>query len=263
MRGLGRIGKRRIDMEKSRKPKKIGSKCCAKIKSFVPTWEHYKGFFHIEIFKYLVLWFSIVPILASILTGIPQPLNIDIGETSFQIAFSLPFNWKTLWVSSLFFCAAFFIYTIRCPKFIKRYNSYGEYKKFGHDQRWLSWEAKGLLNEKLEVRKFVERLSTKGFIETKPKGTTIPDKQPTVERKQTVIYFEHDGRVHALGMPVFDKNGIVPDSERGVFWEIFGRYSSSKFISRLAIVLLLLVSLGTFLSVLFQHIATGILYFAG
>lgn len=229
------------------------------ISNIIPRWEKYKHFFQITIFRYLVLWFTIVPILAKLLEGLTRPLDFYINNKHIVMQLELPFNWQILWLSSFFFIIALIIYYLRCPRFIKTYNKYSDYQTYSHDPRWLAWEARGLVkNEKL-VRKFVERLSEKKLLNTYDNSFDITKyKEPQVGESQTTLYFQSDGRKYGLAVPVLDSNrNIINGSEQGIFWEIFGRYSGSRGFSRFVIALLLIFSAISFAYVFYQHISEG------
>jgi hypothetical protein len=226
-------------------------------------WEEYKQFFQITIFRYLVLWFSLVPIIAGMIENLPKKIDINMGGTILQIELSLPFTWQLLWMSSLFFAIAFSIYAIRCPNFIRKYNSYKDYQAFSHDVRWMSWEASRLLADANDQQKdkLIERLTTKNYLlELTKNDEFTKSPNPVVEEKQTVLYFEHKGKKYKLGMPVLDGESSVTDSEKGVFYELFGRYSESRKLERTTIIFLLILSLILFVFVLFQHVFSGLCF---
>lgn len=221
-------------------------------------WEAYKNFFHIAFLRYLVVWFSLVPLLVSLLRGLPRPLVIPVGSGKITVALEMPFSWQTLWISSLFFFLALAIYHCRCPGFIKKYNNYSEYCVYGHDPRWLVWEARDLVREGQGVDSFVKRLETKGFLKEDENDYT-GDLNPVVDKDQTKLYFQHATKNYVFALPPINASEEkIADVERGVFWELFARYSGSRLISRIIIFLLLICSGVTFLIVLVQHIWAGL-----
>jgi hypothetical protein len=126
----------------------------------------------------------------------------------------------------------------------------------------MAWEARLLIKEAdaTQMKKLFERLKEKEYIFTVESGISQYDK-PEVNKVQTVYYFTYEGKNYGLGMPVLGSdNTIKPDSEKGVFYELFGRYSASREKSRLAISIFLNISLCFFLIVLIQHIWSGGVY---
>src|SRR5947209_136126 len=109
---------------------------------FWTHWQSYRGFFHIAVLRYLVFWFSLVPVFAKFLEKVPREITLNIGSHSFTLATELPFNWELLWLSSFLFVCAFFVYTFSCPRFVKNYSSYADYKTHMHSPRWIVWEAR-------------------------------------------------------------------------------------------------------------------------
>lgn len=226
----------------------------------IPRWERYKIFFNITVFRYLVLWFTVVPVLASLLRGFQVPLTVTFGERSMTLPLELPFSWQLLWISSFFFFLALALYFIRCPGFVSQYNSYDEYASYQHDPRWLVRVAKDLLNDKGIVEKFTSRMVTKGFVIREHQDSGEFDNKstdgPLVFKNQTIIRYEHNGVKWYFPMP---PNTSIPEngSERAVFWEIFACYSGSRWRSRLLILVFLLISGLFFLCVLMPHIWAG------
>jgi hypothetical protein len=229
----------------------------------VSRWEEYKEFFQINIFRYLVLWFSIVPIIAGFVEQLPSPLPITIGGKTHEIELLLPFNWQLLWISSFFFMLAFIIYIVFCPKFIRKYNSYKDYQALSHDARWIVWEARNLLAKvnNQQKDKLIERLITKKYLlELTDIKEFIKSSKPVVKEKQTILYFEHKDKKYKLGIPILGRDDKIEHSEKGVFYELFGRYSESKKIARIAILVFLILSFVFFLLVLLKHMYSGSLF---
>lgn len=139
-------------------------------------WEAFRDLLHIYIFRYFVLWFAAVPILAYALKDLPPQISIhwivcgDGATCDVTFNVGLPFNWQLLWLASLFFIGALALYQLRCPGFIKKYHSFDEYKKSGHDVRWITRESSDFLRGAADKArsKFAERLTTKNFAKAVP-----------------------------------------------------------------------------------------------
>ena len=98
----------------------------------VDRWEEYQAFFQLIILRYLIVWFSLVPVIAGLVTQLPDPLPVTIMNVTHDIELVLPFHWQLLWLSSLFFVIALAIYKVFCPKFIHKYNNFSDYCKYKH-----------------------------------------------------------------------------------------------------------------------------------
>jgi hypothetical protein len=223
----------------------------------VDRWEEYQAFFQLIILRYLIVWFSLVPVIAGLVTQLPDPLPIKILNVTHNIKLSLPFHWQLLWMSSLFFVIALVIYKARCPKFIHKYNNFSDYSEYKHHPRWLVWEAHSLLKiaNKEQKLKLFDRFDKKGYLtELESNIASELCKEPTVEREQTVIEFKLNDKSYKFGMPMNNGNS---ESEKDVFYEIFGRYSESRWLARLLIKVLLVISFVLFSIVLVQHIYNG------
>jgi hypothetical protein len=225
-----------------------------------PRWETYKNFYQITVFRYLTMWFSIVPILAGVLSQLPEYIPINISGTIYNLKLELPFNWLFLWASSFFFLISFVVYLMRCPVFIKQYNKFSDYSSYGHDKRWVSWLAKDLVEEGSELPKFISRLNSKQYLTRHSSDFVIPPNNPEVGTEQTIYYMRVDGKIYSLGMPRLGEGEADKDAERAIFWEIFGRYSNSRKWARTCIRFFLFLSLLSFIAVFVQHVFSGLVY---
>ena len=227
-------------------------------------WQWYKSFFNITILRYLVTWFAIVPLLYNLLKGINKPIAIPTAnEIIIELSLSLPFDWELLWASSLFFVVALLLYQIYCPQFIKTYNSFGDYKKYLHSPRWIVWESLSVLNDKDEIEKLFNRLNAKKYVKTTDEN--FDKNKVEDEENHTTAYFNYNETKYALSLPILDSSNKIDEKEteiveREIFWEVFGRFSSSKKGIRILIIILLILSGICFGIVFVQNIISGIEY---
>ena len=225
-------------------------------------WQWLSGLFSVAILRYFVVWFSIVPVFLSLFRAIPGKIEINFGKAVLEITPQLPFGWYLLWLSSLCYTAALFIYALRCPEFIKKYPNFGVYSSYGHSPRWLVWAAYEVANEGGRAwNKLAEKLVLKGFASVAP-GRPEVGGRPVVDRASTSYYFHWNGQNYVVAMPpptgCCANPPVVAEAEREFFWEVFGAKSGGRSISRLIILLLLGVSAVLFLITLFQHICAAI-----
>lgn len=226
-------------------------------------WQWYKSFFSITILKYLVTWFAIVPLFVKVIEGINEPIPVQTAkETVIKLNLSLPFYWELLWASSLCFVIALLLYHIFCPPFIKTYNSFGDYKRFRHSPRWIVWESLVIINDSDEIAKLFKRLDTKKYIKLTQRD--FEKNSIEIEETQTTAYFKFNDIKYSLSLPIMNGKSIDSEqteiAEREIFWEVFGRFSSSNKTVRIIIVLLLIASGILFGIVFIQNILTGIEY---
>jgi hypothetical protein len=228
-------------------------------------WQNYRKFFNIHIFRYLVLWFSVVPVLVKVLNSIITFLSVKLHYSPLQHELQLPISWELLWLSSFFFVIAFLVYLLRCPRFVREYDSYSVYKEFGHSPRWLVWLSKDLVeSQRSSVGKFVERLIEKKYLVELKELRDTDETCIEVRRLQTQLVFDYLGRSYILAMPLLRNDEIdthattVADQE--IFWEIYGRYASSRLRSRQGILVFLSLAAVFFSIVLVQNIAAGLTY---
>jgi len=239
----------------------------AKINNFLDShtthWQWYRGFFNITILRYLVTWFAIVPIILKFVENADPSLKVkDVIEIHFINNASLPFSLQILWISSLLFVIALFLYQFFCPGFIKTYSSYADYLKHHHSPRWIIWESQKVIDDKNEIGKLFERLNEKGYISDHQEE--IQNSEVKIENEQTVIFFKHNGKNYKMGLPIIENKIESKDktaiAEREIFWELFGRFSSSRKYMRLTISILLVLSALLFAWTLGEHIYTGLKY---
>ncbi|MGG2296791.1 hypothetical protein ACQUZQ_00455 [Aeromonas veronii] len=227
----------------------------------IKRWEEYQKFFQLIVLRYLVVWFSIVPIIAGLVSQLPDPLPVNILGNTYNIELTLPFHWQLLWISSLLFVISLGLYKFFCPSFIHKYNNFSEYSLYKHHPRWLAWEAHRLLriaNKKQKI-KLIKRLETKGYIDRIEQNIDCDlIKDPEVKEEQTIIKFKVDNVSYQFGMPINGRNN--DETEKDIFYELFGRYSESWVSIRLIIMILLFLSLCSFIIVLLQHIYSGGLF---
>lgn len=234
---------------------------------FWTHWQWYRRFFHVAFLRYLAVWFAFVPVFANLFQKLPHEIDIVAGESKFALVIGLPFTWELLWLSSFLFMVAYALYALSCPRFVKNYSSYADYKAHMHSPRWIVWEARELAKDKNELPRLVERLLTKHYLRvvSPQDAETITTPNIIVEEKQTALYLQDKNVKYRLAMPILDScqhedKEATAIAEREIFWEVFGRVSSSRHVIRLVIITLLLGSLLLFLFVLGQHICAALRY---
>lgn len=248
-------------------------------------WQWYKKFFNITILKYLVTWFAIVPLFAKLLTKLPPELTFKIQCKTYTIPLELPFKWEYLWISSLLFVISYILYLAFCPRFIKTYSSFKDYLSHKHSPRWISWIARDLIKMSNDdnIKKFHNRVLVKNYIKKITQqdqiGLLLEDKNEVegepenmltpnayIGNKQTTLVYKFNNELYALPMPILDDKNIEDPNatdiaERELFWEVFGRFSSSRRGVRLIIRWLLIASLVLFSIAVYQNIETAFEYF--
>src|SRR5690606_878602 len=120
-------------------------------------------------------------------------------------------------------------------------------------------------NDKNELPKLFKRLKEKELIEAST--TKLATNEIKVENKQTVAYFKFNDDHFTMSLPVTNADNSINlekthDKEMEIFWEIFGRFSSSRKYVRLSILILLTISGTLFLITFVEHVWTGLKYFS-
>jgi hypothetical protein len=158
---------------------------------------------------------------------------------------------------------AYALYIWQCPEFIRKYFSLKHYLEYEHSPRWLPWEAKKLVDEKSVIGDFIKRMSSKRYIKIIDEFHEKP--WVDVQQDQSKLYFSHNDNNYVFAMPILDGQNNEDGAKtkiavREIFWEIFGRFSSSKPFARSLIRISLVFSFGFFAVAFCQSIWTGLLY---
>lgn len=221
-------------------------------------WQKLSPYFKLAYFRFFLSWFALAPVVVKLLEKIPNPLPITIlGQTHF-IEVSMPFNWTILWFGSLFYLTAFVLYTLCCPAFIKQFPAFAAFKAEEHSPRYLVHKIEDAFKQNNRREQFIERLSTKGYIEK-----ALPQRYDTLN----VASVESEGTVYRFGnrdeyFQILVKEDFDTDRTRDLFWEIFEVFCSKYVAARMAISALLFVSLIMVCWVLSQQIYFVMVYFA-
>lgn len=159
-------------------------------------WHLYHYWFQIPVVKLFFTWFAIVPIFLSFTRELQRPIFFQLSEdNSFSLLLELPFNLQILWWGSFSYAIAFFIYSLRCPTFIRLYQDYGAYKQKGHSRRHIVWEAFYAYPAR-NRRKFLTELVEKGFAEIDESLTE--ENAPASDAAHTTWVFQLEGKFFAL-----------------------------------------------------------------
>ncbi|MCC3306035.1 hypothetical protein [Sneathiella sp. HT1-7] len=185
-----------------------------------PThWHNLDGYFKPIVTRFFITWFAAAPLIASLIREHPT-------------IFVLPFDWWILWLASLAYAIAFALHACRCPQFIKRYPTYPAYQARGHSPRWLVWEFHGCWTsiDKAGREKLENRVVEKNYAKVSSNDLKLP-KKPQVFKEGTIFQFPHDGKSYELKV----KEDAPEELARDLFWEISGRWSSSRAKTRFSI----------------------------
>lgn len=231
--------------------------------TFAYDWQFLRAFFGFHYFRYLVLWFAIVPVALSIFRDVPKEVLLYVGPVPIKLNTSLPFNWLFLWICAVIYIVAWAIYLSRVPRFIKQYNNYTEYRIPDHSPRWIVWEWYHYLNSAPWIA--VDILISKGLVSAFKPDPALqsqlegqPLTKPEKGKDETSFVFNRYGHFFrvALGPDTPDCQKL----EKELFWELFGATAGSRRWSRRLIWTLLSIAGIMFALVIFQHIWAVIHY---
>ena len=229
-------------------------------------WQWYKKFFGDAAFKALVAFISLLPVISKVFMTREQAKDTGfVLETQLRSLFS----WQYLWLAGALYFIAYLLYIFFCPDFIKKYNNYKEYSDYEHNPRWIVWLSQEIIDNRVQLKEFFSRMKSKKYFALM---TDTPEEQPTpdeskveVREKQTVIFFVNGNDKYQFGMPILDSQGkldkdATASAVNDIFWEIFGRFATIRMWARVAIMVLLFLSLGMFGVIVAQYFVSMIKY---
>lgn len=103
---------------------------------FLNTWGGISIISRNKLIRSSYIWLLIVPLVYKVFEKIEFPFAIVFQGTGFELNLDIPFNWKIFFISSVIISVANVIYYISCPKMIKDFKHYGEFKEKGHSMSY-------------------------------------------------------------------------------------------------------------------------------
>lgn len=209
------------------------------------NWQNLNVYFKPSLTKFFLSWFAAAPMLVGLLD-------------KYSLDYTLPFSWWILWLASLCYAVAFFIYGLACPDFVKRYPYYPAYTAIGHSPRWIVWQFYYLWEAADDSTK--KKISTRLIDKGSAVSATPDDKkleEPQVSKVGTAFQFTTQGNTYELSL-----NESASDQEvLDIFWEVLARWANQGQIWRNTIWFLLFVSMCLVLVTVFEDIFFVISYF--
>jgi len=132
-----------------------------------------------------------------------------------------------LWIASLLYVAAYALFSIYCPEFIRRYRGYSDYEAVGHSPRYLAHELKRAFDASSNRQQLIRRLEVKAFAQP-IELPSPPFVNPSVEYDATKFYYKSQQR----WMEVSIRSDTPDERQRELFWEIFEPFANAYFLQR-------------------------------
>lgn len=95
------------------------------------SWYDFENVSGSRIVKSSGLWLVIVPIAAKFVSKISGDMLLNVFGKNITVVLQLPFSWKMLFFSALFFSAANLVYYFRCPEIVKKYSTFNDFHGTG------------------------------------------------------------------------------------------------------------------------------------
>lgn len=218
-------------------------------------WQFIRRYYPIALIRSSLFWVAAMPIAIKVMEDLPDQIEISFGtDKVYELTLALPFTWWVLWAASFSYLLSYSIFALFCPEFIKRYGSYSDYLVEGHSPRWLPWVASKLFDQNMGRKKFVKRLTDKGYLVPSERTKN----EVAVEDRHTVWVREIDGSYFEFSMPRYRDGELDDDltdtANKEVFWEVFARYADSRFCLRWLCKTLVGISLAAFAWVVLQNL---------
>jgi hypothetical protein len=196
-----------------------------KFLSDMTIWSNLNAFGKNKIVKSAAIWLLIVPLFVKIM-----PLLKKLG-----IELSLPFSWVRFYFGALCFSIATFIYILRCPQIIQKFEGYEDYFKSGRGQDYLIKEL-GLLYKR-PFTKAIDQTDLEKFIKDYGDG----------ERK-LLLKNENDIQKKLSSIR------IKKEQLHEAFWNIRDKAETVEGFSRLVCAALFHVGFGLFIIITFESL---------
>jgi hypothetical protein len=206
--------------------------------NWIPSWYSYNRLGKSKIIQSSYIWSFIVPIVAKLLSKINTDIIIKIFDVSIPLSFCLPFSWKIFYFSSISFAIASIVYKLKCPAFIKEYNSFQDFDNEGKTEsqvreslrrlifpNGVSGKSKDIIPKNAigTARCFVE-----DFLD-KP-ANDLQQKNPKENKLKTGLIIDDDPikTYFSLATQKIDKNKVA-----NAFWFVQGYANRSNLLARM------------------------------
>lgn len=103
----------------------------------IPGWATLRAWSASRVLQTSLYWLAIVPIAVSVLQNAPGEIAVPLRDTSIRISLKLPFAWSALWGAGIAGFAAQAILHIACPKPIRDFRGYSEFRDAGLNREYL------------------------------------------------------------------------------------------------------------------------------
>ena len=101
------------------------------IEAFVPTWSGLQKLAESKVLRSSYYWLIGVPLAAKALSHMEDPLRLRVFGNTFQLSLDLPFSWQLFYYAALSIAIAGIWFNMKCPRIIRHYNSYDEFRTDG------------------------------------------------------------------------------------------------------------------------------------
>jgi hypothetical protein len=188
---------------------------------------------------------SRIPVLstASLIIAV-MPLLLSLKAIIAALGGSIPLSFWLLWPASVSFVSAWALVYLRCPKFIREYRDFGEYKERQHSHRWIVWEFYNNLETLAGWKSIVRETFSKGIscelkdvldpvaakeLKEFPEQTVDDSVQvfPPINIKRDIYLPIHcDGKEWVLSLQEDDPELLAKEQE--LFWILYSQAAKER-----------------------------------
>jgi len=168
-------------------------------KETIPSWPALRDLATTKAVRSSFFWFGLVAVSAKALSKVNDTLTFNIFGASIEVQLGLPFSWQCFFFSALFFGLAHFVYAVACPEFVKRFDSFSQFKQ--------------LSDSDFEIKRAFQR-----SMHNDPLLLDFPGADETTHLESFALFFAKcDGPIDPNTFIVNEKIDIIPARRADAF----------------------------------------------
>lgn len=113
----------------------------------IPRWDELNRLGRSRLLQSSYVWLLLVPMAAKALSAIDDPLILKGIAEGLRIHLTLPFSWRLFYFSAVTVSIAGAIYSFFCPKLVRTFGNYAEYRSEGRGREYLLRYAKEQMHQ--------------------------------------------------------------------------------------------------------------------
>lgn len=222
---------------------------------------------------------SKIPVLqmASLIIAV-MPFLLSSKAFLAAIGGSIPLALWLLWPASIAFVFAWAMVNLACPKFIREYRDYGQFKARGHSHRWIVWEFynnleslagwKGIVREtfskgitcNVEDLKDEEARKALAHFPEQTEDDSVQVFTPINVKRDIYLPIHCDGKQWVLSLQEEDPK--LESKERELFWILYSQAAKERPVRRTLFWILIVLAISLVVINVAKNIFLGVTHLA-